>query len=284
MSTQPAAAASFTRTPTRTVAVAGVDFVYRVLGAGGELPLVALMRLGANLDSWDPEVVDPFAQEGRVILIGYRGVGGSTGTVQNTIDGMASDAIAVIRALGFTRVNLFGLSMGGMVAQAIIGRAPELVDRLILAASGPQGGPGLTEMTNVTVRSILRGVATFTNPTTLLFFTRTPGGKQAARAYQARLKRRRAGRDKPITVRVFRTQLRAVNRWGRQRTTVRAGFTGPVLIMHGDSDRMVPPANVDVLAERFPAAEVRIYPDSGHGVVFQNHDAVTDATRTFLRR
>ncbi|HEY9266539.1 MAG TPA: alpha/beta hydrolase [Mycobacterium sp.] len=282
--TQPTAPASFVQTPTPTVAVGGTEFVYRNLGTGDGVPLVALTHLGANLDSWDPEVVDPLARDRRVILIGYRGAGASTGTVRDSVEDMASDAIAVIRALGLSRVDLFGLSMGGMVAQAIITQAPELVDRLILAGSGPQGGPGLTEMTGFTVRTILRGVATFTNPTTLLFFTRTPRGKQAARAYQARLKRRRAGRDKPITPGVFRAQLRAVNRWGQQHPTARAGFTGPVLIMHGDSDRMVPPGNADLLAARFPAADVRIYPDSGHGVVFQNHGAVTNATRTFLRR
>ena len=276
--------ASSAQTATRTITAAGAEFVYRDLGAGDGVPLVALTHLGANLDSWDPEVVDPLAQDRRVILIGYRGVGACTGTVRDSVEEMASDAIAVIQALGLSRVDLFGLSMGGMVAQAIIAQAPELVDRLILAGSGPQGGPDLTEMTGITVRTILRGVATFTKPTTLLFFTCTPRGKQAARAYQARLKRRRVGRDKPITPGVFRAQLRAVSRWGRQHPTERAGFAGSVLIVHGDSDRMVPPANADALRERFPSAEVRIYPDSGHGVVSQNHGAVTDATRTFLHR
>jgi pimeloyl-ACP methyl ester carboxylesterase len=276
--------ASFVQAATRRVAAAGAQFVYRELGTGDGVPLVALAHLGANLDSWDPEVVDPLAQDRRVILIDYRGVGASTGTVRDSLEDMASDAIAVIQALGLSRVDLFGLSMGGMVAQAIVAQAPDLVDRLVLAGSGPQGGPGLTEMTGVTVRTILRGTVTFTNSTTLLFFTRTSRGKRAASAYQARLKQRSVGRDRPITPGVFRAQLRAVNRWGQQRPAARAGFTGPVLIVHGDSDRMVPPANADILQGRFSSADVRIYPDSGHGVAFQYHRAVTDATREFLRR
>ncbi|WP_172641635.1 alpha/beta fold hydrolase [Microlunatus phosphovorus] len=182
-----------------------------------------------------------------------------------------------------SHVDLFGLSIGGMVAQETTRQAPDLIDRLILAGTGPQGGPGEAAMTGVTVRAILRGLATFTNPTTLLFFTRTPTGSQAAKSYQARLKRRSAGPDKPVTAAVIRAQLRAVNRWGHQQPGPNK-FTGPVLIPHGDSDRMVPAGNADALLTRLPDAEVRIFADSGHGVVPQNHRSVTELTSGFLRR
>lgn len=269
---------------TRTVTAAGARFVYRELGAHHDgIPLVGLTHLGANLDSWDPELVDPLAAHRRVILLGYRGVGASTGEVRDRFEDMAADAIAAIRALGLSRVDLFGLSMGGMVAQEILRQAPDLVDRAILAGAGPQGGPGLTAMTGVTVRTILRGAATFTNPTTLLFFTRTRAGKQAAMAYQARLKRRHTGRDTPVTPGVFRAQLRAVNRWGHEQQAASA-FTGRILVLHGDSDRMVPPANAEALRNRFPGAEVHVFPDSGHGVAFQNRSAAVDTTNQFLRR
>lgn len=271
-------------TPTKTITAAGAQFVYRELGVDAGIPMVALTHLGANLDSWDPEVIDPLAKDRHVILLGYRGVGGSTGSVRDSFEDAASDAIAVIRALGLSRVDLLGLSMGGMVAQAIVARAPELVDRLIVAGSGPRGGPGLTEMTGVFVRGILRGIATFTNPTTLLFFTRTSTGKRAARAYHARLKRRRIGREVAVTPAVFRAQLRAVNRWGGEHHATPAAFAGQVLVIHGDSDQMVPPANTDSLSAQFPTASVQVYPDSGHGVVSQNHDTVTETIRTFLRR
>ncbi|MDF9877694.1 pimeloyl-ACP methyl ester carboxylesterase [Cellulosimicrobium cellulans] len=269
---------------TRTVAAAGARFVYRELGVGeGGVPLIGLTHLGANLDSWDPELVDPLAMHRRVILLGYRGVGASTGRVRDRFEDMAADAIAAIRALGLPRVDLFGLSMGGMVAQEILRQVPDLVERVILVGTGPQGGPGLTAMTGVTVRTILRGVATFTNPTTVLFFTRTPTGRQAAKAYRARLKLRRTSRDKPVTPGDFRAQLRAVDRWGHQAAPARS-FTGPVLIAHGDSDRMVPLGNADALLDRYPDAEVHIFADSGHGVAFQNRGAVVDAVNRILRR
>ncbi|WP_171814483.1 alpha/beta fold hydrolase [Arthrobacter dokdonensis] len=274
----------FVDTPTLTVTAAGVRFVYRELGNGHYgVPLVGLTHLGANLDSWDPEVVDALAEGRRVILIGYRGVGASTGSVQGRFEDMAKDMISVIHALGLTRVDVLGLSMGGMAAQEILRLAPQLVERVILAGTGPQGGPGLTAMTKVMIRNILRGVITFTPATTLLFFTRTPNGRQAANAYQARIRLRRTGRDKLVTPMVLRAQLRAVNRWGHEQPDDDT-FTGPALILHGDSDRMVPMGNVAPLLARFPHAEVRVFTDSGHSVVPQNRHAVTDIITRFLQR
>ncbi|WP_425860885.1 alpha/beta fold hydrolase [Arthrobacter sp. TWP1-1] len=274
----------FVDSSTRTVAAAGVEFVYRELGRQhGGVPLIGLTHLGANLDSWDPEVVDVLAESRRVILIGYRGVGASSGSVQDRFEDMATDIISVIRALGLSRVDVFGLSMGGMVAQEILRQAPELLERVILAGTGPQGGPGLTSMTKVMIRNILRGLITFTPATTLLFFTRTSNGRQSAKAYQARIKQRHTGRDKPVAPSVMRAQLRAVNLWGQEQPQDNT-FTGPALILHGDSDRMVPLENVDPLLARFPHAEVRVFTDSGHGVVPQNRHAVTDIITRFLQR
>lgn len=274
----------FVDASTRTVTAAGVLFVYRELGTGhGGVPLVGLRHLGANMDSWDPEVVDPLAEGRRVIVIGYRGVGASTGSVQDRFEDIAEDVISVLHALGLSRVDVFGLSMGGMVAQEILRQAPELVERVILTGTGPQGGPGLTAMTKVMVRTILRGLVTFTPATTLLFFTRTSTGRQAAKAYQARIKQRRTGRDNPVTPAVFRAQLRAVNLWGQEQPEGNT-FAGPALILHGDNDRMVPMENVDPLSARFPHAEVRVFTDSGHGVVSQNRHAVTDIMKRFLQR
>ncbi|MBO0984157.1 alpha/beta fold hydrolase [Rathayibacter sp. SD072] len=277
--------ASFLDAPTRRLRVRGEDVVYRDLGTArdGVPPLVALTRLGANLDSWDPEVVDPLAAERRVLLIGYRGVGGSGGGVRRSFEEAADDLIAAVGALGLERIDLFGQSMGGMVAQAVLERAPALVDRVVLASTGPEGGPGLTRMTGVMVRTILRGALTATDPTALLFFTRTPVGRRAAVEHDARLKRRRADRDRPVPLGVLRAQLQAVKRWGGQPAPGRT-FPQPALILHGDADRMVPPENTEPLRRRFDDALVIVFSDSGHGAVPQNRLAVLDAVRTFLRR
>ena len=270
--------------PTLRIPASGAEFAYREFGTQAGIPLVVLTHLGANLDSWDPRIVDGLVEDRRVIAVGYRGVGNSTGHVRDSIEEMAEDMAAVIRALGYNRVDIFGLSMGGMVAQAIASRAPELIDRLILAGSGPAGGPRLTEMTRVTIATVLRAVLTFQDPKALLFFTRTSAGKKAAREYLARLKERTAGRDKAVTPRVYRAQLAAVRRWGMQQPAALSQFTGPVLIVHGNSDRMVPPENATALTRQLPSASVMLFPDSGHGVVFQNHHVFIDAARDFLRR
>jgi pimeloyl-ACP methyl ester carboxylesterase len=190
----------------------------------------------------------------------------------------------VIRALGHDRVDMFGLSMGGMVAQAVAAQAPRLIDRLILASAGPAGGPGLTAMTAVMVRTVLRAGLTVNDPRALLFFTPTTEGKHAAHAYLARLKERTTGRDKPVAPGVYQAQLAAVRQWGTQEPADLTAFTGPVFIVHGDSDRMVPPANATALARRLPGAAVTVYPDSGHGVVFQYHREFVAGARDFLHR
>lgn len=127
-----------------------------------------------------------------------------------------------------------------------------------------------------------RGIAPFTNPTTLLFFTRTPAGREAA-AFQGRLKPRRTGRDRAVTPGVFHAQLRAVNGWGHSALPA-TSFAGPMLILHGDSDRMVAVGNADALLARYPDADVRALADSGRDVSFQNRASVTGTFTRFLQR
>ncbi|MBU5422168.1 alpha/beta hydrolase [Cellulomonas hominis] len=248
------------------------------------MPLVALTHLGANLDGWDPRVVDGLAESRQVLAIGYRGVGDHTERVRDSIEAMADDAIAAIGALGHDRVDLFGLSMGGMVAQAVTARAPGLVDRLLLAGSGPAGGPGLTGMTRRMLTTTARAAVTLHDPRELLFFTRTPAGRRAAKQYLARLEERTADREPRVRPSVLRAQLAAVHRWGQAARLDHAVHTGPTLIVHGDRDLLVPSTNATALAGHLPTAQLVVYPDSGHGVVFQNHAAFVAAADGFLRR
>lgn len=274
----------FQNTETRSLLVDGVEIVYRELGPSTGIPLVVLNHLGANLDDGDPRIVDGLSTDRRVILLGYRGVGRSGGRVRDSIEGMADDVIAAVRALDLPRIDLLGLSMGGMVAQHVVQQAPELVDRLILISSGPAGGPALTEMTRVMVGGTVRASLTLANPKLRLFFTRSAAGKKAGRDYLRRLQERRGDRDARVSLGVLRAQLSAVHRWGGQSPTASAEFDRPVLILHGDSDRLVPVGNASALARMFPAAAVTVFPDAGHGAVFQNHLDVVVAVRAFLHR
>ena len=110
---------SYKNAPTRIVTAGGVEFAYRELGPKTGTPVIFLTHLAANLDNWDPRVVDGIAAKHRVITFDNRGVGASTGTVPDTVEAMAHDAVTFIRALGFEQVDILGFSLGGMIAQVI---------------------------------------------------------------------------------------------------------------------------------------------------------------------
>ena len=91
--------------PTKSVDVGGTKFIYRELGPDAGLPVIFLNHLAAELDRWDPRVVDGIAANRRVIVFDNRGVGASKGSTPNSMAAMARDAIAFIKALGFEQVD-----------------------------------------------------------------------------------------------------------------------------------------------------------------------------------
>jgi pimeloyl-ACP methyl ester carboxylesterase len=248
-------------TPTTTLNAGGVEFAYRQLGPSTGVPVVFLTHLAAVLDNWDPRVVDGIAAKRRVITFDNRGVGASSGATPTTIEEMASDAVTFIRALGFDQVDLFGFSLGGMIAQVIAQEQPQLVRRMILAGTGPAGGDGIDKVTRVTYLDAARGLLTRQDPKQFLFFTRTPNGRRAGKEFLARLEERTNDRDQPISVRSFRAQLKAIHRWGKQKPADLASIHQPVLVMNGESDKMVPTKNTIDLDRRLPNSQLVVYPD-----------------------
>jgi pimeloyl-ACP methyl ester carboxylesterase len=271
--------------PTQTISAGGVDFAYRELGKNHDgTPVVFLTHLAAVLDNWDPRVVDGFAAEHHVITFDNRGVGASSGSPANSIEQMADDAITFIKAMGFKQVDLLGFSMGGMIAQEIALKEPQLVRRIILAGTGPAGGEGISDVTGVTFYDMLRGFFTGQDPKQYLFFTRTPNGIDAGKAFLARLNERSENRDKKISVTAFLAQLEAIRAWGRKEPENLSVVESPVLVVNGDSDRMVPSINSQDLAGRLPNSDLIIYPDAGHGGVFQFYADFVPKALDFLAR
>ena len=275
---------SYKNAPTRTISAGGVDFAYRELGPTTGIPLVLVTHLAAVLDNWDPRVVDGVATERRVIAFDNRGVGATTGATPRTIQAMAKDAAMFIRALGLTQVDLLGFSMGGMIAQVIAQNDPELVRRLILAGTGPAGGEGITRVTRLSHLDTVRGLLTLQDPKQFLFFTRTPNGRQAGKQFLARLKERTENRDKAISVRSYLAQLSAIHSWGLERPHDLSTVVQPVLVANGESDRMVPTQNSADLARRLPNSDLVIYPDAGHGGIFQFHAQFVERALAFLQQ
>jgi pimeloyl-ACP methyl ester carboxylesterase len=206
--------ASYKYAQTQTINAGGVNFAYRQLGPDTGVPVIFLHHLFAVLDDWDPRVIDGIAAKHRVITFDNRGVGASSGRVPHTVEEMARDAAAFIRALGFEKVDVLGFSMGGGIAQTIALQEPQLVRKLILAGTGPAGGGGINEITRIAILANIRGALTFKDARQFLFFSRTPDGKKAASAYMSRLKERTEDRDKRISPLARRAQLKAIRAFG----------------------------------------------------------------------
>lgn len=268
--------------PTRTIDVDGVSFVYRELGRDSGVPVVFLHHLMAVLDDWDPRVIDGIAAHRRVIAFDNRGVGASGGKVPRTVDEMGTDAIRFIRALGLKKVDLLGFSMGGGVAQVVAKQAPDLVRRLIIAGSGPRGGGGIDKVTKVAVYAYLMSALTLSDARNFLFFPRTAEGKRAAKEYFAALKQRTGDRDKGISLQARLAQLKAIRVWGLNAPDDLSAIKQPVFVANGDHDLMVASSLSADMAKRFPNARLTIYPNSGHGGVFQHHQSFVAESLDFL--
>ncbi|MGO6713342.1 alpha/beta fold hydrolase [Rhizobium ruizarguesonis] len=268
--------------PNLWINVGETAFAYRDLGLQGGVPVILLNHWGAVLDNFDPRIVDGLATRHHVIATNYRGIGASGGKAPLTIDEMARDMIALIRALGFKKVDLLGFSLGGFVAQDITLKAPDLVRKLILTGTGPAGGKGIDKVGAVSWPLMIKGLLTLRDPKTYLFFTSTANGRRAAKAFLDRLKERKAGRDKGPAPRAFLRQLKAIKAWGRQAPQDLGRINVPVLIANGDNDIMVPTVNSADLARRIPGAELVIYQDAGHGGIFQNYADFVPKALSFL--
>lgn len=273
---------TYAKAPTRTVTAGDVTYAYRELGPKGGIPVVFFVHLAANLDNWDPRIIDPIAKERRVITFDNRGVGASTGKVPDSIEAMADDAVTFIKALGLGTIDIFAFSLGGMIAQALVLEHPELVRRLVLTGTGPAGGQNIDKVARTTYYDMLRATLTRSDPKEFLFFNRNTTGKRAAAAFVKQLEERTDDRDAPVSVKAFLTQLQAIKRWGRSAPANLSTISAPTLIANGDQGGMVPSILSKDLHRRIPGSELIIYPDSGHGGIFQCHDKFAPSAVEFL--
>ena len=268
---------------TKTVEVGGTPFAYREVGPTTGVPVVFLHHFAAVLDEWDPEVVDGIAAERRVVLVDLRGVGGSGGTTPDSVEAMADDVVAFVEALGLSTIDLLGFSLGGMVAQVIAQQRPDLVRRIILAGTSPAGDEGPAATGANFQAALEKANAQGKHPKHFLFFSPTATSQKAADAFLARLDKRTKDRDAPVSNETIGAQLTALTKWAQ--ATSPAGLADvhkPVLVVNGDDDIMLPTINSFHLAEMLPDAQLSIYPNSGHGGIFQHHDLFVAQALDFL--
>lgn len=272
----------YAEAPARALRVGGQTFAYRELGPRGGIPVVFFVHLAATMDNWDPRIVDAIAATRHVITFDQLGVGASSGVVPDTMEQAADDAYAFISALGHETIDIFSFSMGGMIAQDLVVKHPALVRRLVLTGTGPRGGKDMDKVVGATYRDILRATVTRSDPKEFLFFNRDAAGKKAGKEFIARLKERTQDRDEEMSLKGFRTQLKAIVRYGRSAPSDLSVITVPTLIANGDHDRMVPSVLSEDLHRRIAGSELVIYPNSGHGAIFQFHEQFAPVAAGFL--
>lgn len=264
-----------TSSTVRTLAVDGTRFAYRVLGGrnhGGTPPLVLFQRFRGTMDDWDPALLDRLAADRPVIIFDNAGVGRSSGESPSTVGGMAERAAAFIEGLGLGQVDILGWSMGDAIAQRLALDRPAMLRKLVLAGTGPGGVPDAPALP-ARVLEIMRKPVNDDEDFTYLFFNDSPRSRGAAATHLQRLRAAARPPGPPVAPDAVRAQLAAVVAWaaGKDSAYARLGELGhPTLVANGAHDIMTPAYSSYVMSQRIPAAELVLYPDAGHGFLFQH--------------
>jgi pimeloyl-ACP methyl ester carboxylesterase len=243
-----------------------------------------LQHFRGNLDNWDPALVDALASERRVVAFDNVGVGGTTGTTPNTVEAMAHDAIAFLDAIELERIDLLGFSLGSFVAQEIALIRPDMLRRVVLASSAPQGAAGMHGW----APEVIGAVGTpEPNPEGYLdvFFAPTNTSRAAGREAVGRIFGRASERDEPTTWQTRQAQYDAVCAWGIPNHALLERVSAidlPVFVANGDGDPMILPRYSHLLAGLLPNARIAIYPDSAHGFLFQHYRQFAADVHAFL--
>ena len=271
--------------PTQFVDANGIRFAYRRFGKTGGIPLVLNIHFTGTMDHWDPAVTDGFAQHREVILFNNAGISSTSGDVPESIEDMAANAAAFINALGLTKVDVLGFSMGGLIAQTLALAEPELVRRLILVGTGPRSGEAMSSLTPE-AQEIFS--ATYAQPDDLwlrVHFSPSEASQAAGRKFLQRFRLRSEGRDPEANEKVAPAQLAALAKWGAPRENpfdYLHALKQPTLVVNGDNDVIIYSINSWILQQNIPNAQLIIYPDANHGSLYQYPQRFVTHVEQFL--
>ena len=272
--------------PTLFLQAGDHTYAYRRFGEGPALPLLLLQHFTGTLDNWDPAVTDPLAQGREVILFENAGIGRSTGTVPESIVGMAQHVLRFLDLLGLSTCDMLGFSLGGMIAQQIAKDRPSIIRRMILVGTAPRGGEDIMHLEKPSLAKYfgdpsLNGYARLKK----LFFASTESSQAAGAAFIKRLALRTQDRELVAGPEVAKAQVTAFRDWERvvrERFADLKSIRQPTLVVNGIYDEMIPVRNSYWLSPNLPNAVLLTYPDSGHGSLFQFHESFTRQATAFL--
>jgi len=267
--------------PTQYIEANGIRFAYRRFGKPGAVPLVFNQHFTGTMDYWDPAVTNGLAGTREVILFNNAGVASTGGKVPSSFPEMGANAIAFIKALRLSEVDVLGFSIGGMVAQEIALQGGHLVRRVILVGTGPRGA----DMAASQSQAIFS--ATYDPPEHLwlaVHFSPSAPSREAGLAFLRR-KWERKDRDPEMSTEGIAHQREAIGKYIAERGAVLdylKSIRQPTLVVQGSNDVIIPTHNSYVLQQHLPNAELVVYPDSSHGSFYQYPDLFVAQATQFL--
>lgn len=272
--------------PTQYIEANGVRYAHRRFGAATGVPLLFLQELRANMDHWDPAVTDGLGQGRPIILMNDAGIATSSGEPARTIEQSVENISDFINALGLKELDVLGFSLGGVTAEPLAIRRPDVIRRVVLVGTTPANGEGMDPW-NPVYRENALVERIGEKELLLIFFEQDEKSQKLGREYWTRREARQIDRDPYTTREVLNAQLDATAGWGAPRENryeYLKQIKQPVLVSNGIRDMGCPSINSYRLAEYIPNAQLILYPHSGYAVHSQYPELFVKNTSTFLDR
>lgn len=246
---------------------------------GSGPPLLMIMGYGGQALSWGEPIMSELRKSFRTVRVSNRGTGDSDRpTEQFTVRTMADDAIALLDALGIETAHVFGVSMGGMIAQELVLAHPERVEGLVLGCTAA-GGPTMV-LADEEVREWMTPVPGLEREQQVRKMWPAITTQELIDKRDFLEEQLKVSLAKPTPMDTLLKQTVAIatfNTLDRLET-----IDKPTLVIHGDADRLVPIANGRFVHERIPGARLEVMPGAAHMFFWEEPRKAAELVTSFL--